>query len=80
MLIIWSCVVYVNEMMHLHFNTGSHGAGNPHETFTPVVAWGAGIRGPLKSSNQDTYSDSYSEGMSSIYLHFSFYNCFIYQF
>ncbi|XP_071175269.1 GPI ethanolamine phosphate transferase 1-like [Mytilus edulis] len=52
---------YIMSSDHGMTNWGSHGAGNPHETLTPVVAWGAGIRGPLESSNQDIYPDSYSK-------------------
>lgn len=35
---------------------GSHGAGDKSETETPLVAWGAGVRGPRLSTSTDPSS------------------------
>ena len=41
---------------------GSHGAGLPEETMTPIVCWGAGVKSPRQSSWGDyVYNDGLSE-------------------
>lgn len=35
---------------------GSHGAGDKSETETPLVAWGAGVRGPRPSTDSNPSS------------------------
>ncbi|CAG5124117.1 unnamed protein product, partial [Candidula unifasciata] len=52
---------YVMTADHGMTDWGSHGAGHAHETLTPFVAWGRGVRGPVLSHSCGSYTDSFCE-------------------
>lgn len=57
-----NATAYVFTSDHGMTDWGSHGAGLPHETMTPLICWGAGIKSPRSAVKSPfVYHDGYSE-------------------
>uniref|UniRef100_A0A665X0L2 GPI ethanolamine phosphate transferase 1 n=1 Tax=Echeneis naucrates TaxID=173247 RepID=A0A665X0L2_ECHNA len=50
---------YVFTSDHGMTNWGSHGAGHPSETLTPLVVWGAGVNSAQTVTEPQPYEDGY---------------------